>query len=563
MLTKNTASTQSHWKRYQQVIGVLVKYGFEDVVSHPPFNRFVSVVKNMAPLRDGKSVLQYTRYERVRMVCEELGTTFIKFAQIASNRPDLLPEELIHELTKFQDQALPVSKSKIHRALKKAYKRPLKDFFEHIDYNPLASASIAQVHRARTIGGKEVALKVQRPDISANIEADISILKNLANVIEYYFPQYMAFQPKELVRMFEISIRKELKFTLEAANIIRFQKQFAKHPDVYVPDVYPEYTTNQVLCMEFIDGFKITDLESIEASTGLTGKDLAQKGIGLYFEQVFEHGFFHADPHPGNIFVMKKTGQICFIDFGMMGFILEKDQEHIAELLLAISRQDVQGLKKSFLHFSAGDFFENEEELEQDIVEFFAAYENVTIESLDTDEIFRGLNSLFFDYKIKIPSNLLLLIKAMLIIEGVGLELDPKYNIVKNIDPYASKLLLRKFIPKKLKSDLLKHILDSSKLFTDLPEDISEIIRKIKRGKLHLEFEHKGLEPLTQKMETVSNRISFTLLLSALILGSSWIVAAGIPPLIFNMSVLGFAGFVLSGLLAFRLLYSIIKHGNF
>jgi ubiquinone biosynthesis protein len=563
MLSTQTSTSQSNWKRYQKVIGVLIKYGFEDVVSHPPFNRFKSVTTKLAPTRDGKSVLQYSRYERIRMVCEELGTTYIKFAQIASNRPDILPEELIHELTKFQDQVLPVPKIKIYRILTKEFDGPLNNYFEHIDYNPIASASIAQVHRARIIGGKEVVLKVQRPDISANIESDIAILKSLANVINQYFPQYEAFQPQELVRMFEISILKELKFTAEATNIVRFQKQFAKHPDVYVPAVYPEYTTNKVLCMEYIDGFKITDLKAIEENTGLTGPDLAKKGIDLYFEQIFRYGYFHADPHPGNIFVMKNTGQICFIDFGMMGFVLPKDQERIADLLLSISRRDVQGLKRSFIQFTEGNQLVRENELEQDIVEFFANYETVSIDILDANEVMKGLNSLFFDYKIKIPSNLLLLIKAMLIIEGVGLELDPKYNIVRNIDPYARKLLMRKFIPEKFKEDFIKSFFDLSKLLTELPEDLTAIFKKIKKGKLHVQFEHKGLQPFLHKMEIVSNRISFTLLLSALIMGSSWIITAKIPPYVYNVSLIGFIGFVVSGLLAFRLVYSIIKHGNF
>lgn len=563
MREPETIATQSHWKRYQKVIGVLIKYGFEDIVSHPPLSRFKSITGKLAPLRDGKSVLLYTRYERIRMVCEELGTTFIKFAQVASNRPDVLPEDLIHELTKFQDQALEVPKEKIQKILQEEYKRPLKDYFEYIDYNPLASASIAQVHRARTIGGREVVLKIQRPDISSNIEADIAILRSLVGIIEHYFPQYQAFQPRELLKMFETSILKELKFTAEAANIIRFQKQFAGHPDIYVPEVYPEYTTNQVLCMEYIDGFKITDIEAIEKTTGLTGRDLALKGIGLYFEQVFEHGFFHADPHPGNIFVMRETGQICFIDFGMMGFVLEKDQERIADLLLSISSRDIQGLKRSLIEFTEDNYLSNEQELEQDIVEFFANYESLAIENIDTDEVLRGLNALFFDYKIKVPSNLLLLIKAMLIIEGVGLELDPQYDIIKNIDPYARRLLLKRFAPEKFKGKFLRSFLQLSELVTELPEDIRETFYKIKSGKLHVEFEHKGLTPFLKKMETVSNRISFTLLLSALILGSSWIVTAEVPPYIFNISLLGFSGFVLSGLLAFRLLYSIIKHGDF
>ena len=278
---------QNHWKRYQQVMAVLVKYGFEDLIAHPPFNRLRSVTERLAPARNGKSVLHYTRHERIRMVCEELGTTFIKFAQIASNRPDLLARDLIEELTKFQDQALPVPESLIRQTLNDEYKRPLEDFFESIDYQPIASASIAQVHRAVTIGGQNVVLKIQRPNISENIEADIAILKNLASITNEYFPEYAVFQPNELVKMFETSIRKELKFTAEAANMMTFQKNFEGNADIYVPAVYPEYTTNRILCMEYIDGIKITDLAAIEAHCGMTGSTLAKKGIDLYFEQFF------------------------------------------------------------------------------------------------------------------------------------------------------------------------------------------------------------------------------------------------------------------------------------
>ena len=557
---------KSHWNRYTKVIGVLIKYGFEDVVAHPPFNRFAPIAGKLGPTREGRPVLDFTRYERLRLVCEELGTTFIKFAQIASNRPDILPEELIAELTHFQDQVVPVPEAAIRRVLASEYKRDLSEYFEHIDFKPIASASVAQVHRARTIGGKEVVLKVQRPDISDSIESDLHILKNLASVLEKYFPQYAVYQPKELVRMFELSIRKELKFTLEASSIIRFQDQFADHPGIYVPLVYPEYTTNKILCMEYIDGFKITDLKEIEVATGLTGRDLALRGIGLYFEQVFTHGFFHADPHPGNIFVLKDTGQICFIDFGMMGYVLEKDRQLMAELLVSISNRDVIAMKKSLLKFNEKGQIpkEKETELEQDIMEFFASYGNLAIEAIDSDEVIRGLNSLFYDYKIRVPSNLLLLLKALIIIEGVGLELDPKYNIVKNIDPYAKRLLLRNLSPDRIKKNIIKSAGDINRFLADIPEDVADIIHKIKEGKLHVEFEHKGLDAFYEKMEIVSNRISFTLLLTALVLGSSIIVMAEIPPLVYNnISLLGFIGFVISGVFSLRLIYSIIKHGNF
>ncbi len=250
--------------RYEKVISVLIKYGFEDIIAHPPFNRIVPKVGKWAPMRAGRSVITYTRYERMRMVCEELGPTFIKFAQIAANRPDLLPEELIAELAHFQDNAPTVPAGAIQEVFIREFGKPPEAIFQSFDYEPIAAASMAQVHRARLIGGKEVVLKVQRPGIRATIEQDIVILKQLAQLIMNYLPQYAAFQPVELVQMFEDSIRKELRFTVEANNLARFRQQFKGNPAIYVPDCYPEFTTDRVLCLEYIDGIKINDAEALK-----------------------------------------------------------------------------------------------------------------------------------------------------------------------------------------------------------------------------------------------------------------------------------------------------------
>ena len=505
--------------------------------------------------------MEYTRFERIRMACEELGTTFIKFAQIASNRPDILPEPLIEELTKLQDHAPVVPEKHIRHVLDTEFGKPIEELLEAVNYEPIASASIAQVHRARLIGGKEVVLKVQRPNVAKDIEADIQILKTIARTVEQYFPQYAAFQPMELVKMFEKSIRKELKFTTEASSLRRFHRQFKGNPDIYIPTYYQELSTDKVLCMEYIDGYKITD-KSAWNIAGTNGKELAKKGINLYFRQVFEHGFFHADPHPGNIFLMQ-DGRICFIDYGMMGTIIDSDKKMLAELLLSMHNQDVEGLKRSLIKFAGDAEVANLNELEYDIIDFFADYTDRTIDEIEGEEFIAALNCLFFDYNIRIPPNLLLLLKAFVIIEGVGLMLDPSYNIIKNIEPFASKLIAQQYNPKKLGQNMLKSLNELTELSTTIPDDTRTIIKKLKEGKLHIEFEHVGLEQLYKKMEITSTRISFTLVTVALILGSSLLVIADVPPHVGNIPVLGFAGFIASGFLGIRLLISFIKHGNF
>lgn len=549
--------------RYEQVIGTLLKYGFADVLAHPPFNRFLPKSRKFIPVRKGKPVTDFTRYERIRMVCEELGTTYIKFAQVASNRPDLLPEELLAQLTGFQDHAPVVPPEAIAEIFMEEFGDLPEHLFATFDYTPVASASMAQVHYATLADGREVALKVLRPGIRDVIEQDIQILRQLAQLLENYFPEYKSFQPLELVKMFETSIRKELHLRMEAANLVRFRHNFKDHPDIHVPRYYPDHSSDRVLCMDFIRGIKITDLEAL-AGIGLSGPALAIKGINLYFEQVFVHGFFHADPHPGNIFILEDQ-RICFVDFGMMGIVLDSDKILMANLLAAIADKDVSGLKRALLKFGKMEKLSStlDKELEYDIAEFLTDYSSVSLEDIEGMEVMNGVNRLFFTYKVRVPANLLLLLKALVIIEGVGLHLDPRYNIIPNITPFVRRLIAQKYSPAVLGRSMAKAAGDMIRLAGSLPEDLMEVMRKVRQGRLHIEFEHKGLEPFLREMDIVSNRLAFAILVAALILGSSLLVLAQIPPFIYNISALGFVGFVVSGLLALRLAWSILKHGNF
>ncbi|MBR9920654.1 MAG: AarF/ABC1/UbiB kinase family protein [Bacteroidetes bacterium] len=543
--------------RYEKVFATLIKYGFEDILSHPPFNKITPQTNILVPSREGRKVSQFTRYERIRLVCEELGTSYIKFAQIASNRPDLLPDELILELEKLQDKAPEVAISDIKKILKEELPRPMSELLEWFDEKPLASASIAQVHRARLIGGKEVVLKIQRPGIRNQIAADVAILKNIVSIIESRFPQYLVYQPRELVKMFEQSITEELSFRMEATNVVQFQEMFHDNEEIFIPALYRELSTDSVLCLEYVEGCKITDLEKLN-QFGISGPELALRGIRLYFEQVFEFGFFHADPHPGNIFVLE-DGRIALLDYGMVGSVIEKDKIHFAKLLLAIYNQDVQGLKKAILKFSTGLSKEKERELEYDIIYFLRQYSSVALEDIDGKEVMQGLNALFFDYKLKIPSNLLLLLKALVIMEGIGLKLDPQYDIIKNIGPYVQRLLSKKYNPIRLQKDLFHRIEETNALLNELPEDIREILQKIKSGKLHIEFEHKGLQPSAEILSSSIHKLSYTFLIVAVILASAMIIAAKIPPIIYNVSALGLFGFGISAILVIKMLFVLRK----
>ncbi|MGH1433459.1 MAG: ABC1 kinase family protein [Lewinella sp.] len=548
-------TTTSTLMRYEKVFGTFVKYGFEDLLAHPPLNKLVPQTNRFVPSRAGRKVSEFTRYERIRLVCEELGTTFIKFAQIASNRPDLLPDELITELAKLQDQVPPVALEEIYATLEQEFSRPWQEMVEYFEPQPLASASMAQVHRARLVGGREVVLKVQRPGIREVIAADITILNQLVSIIESYFPALLVYQPSELVKMFEQSITEELSFRREAANLLHFQQMFRDHSKVLIPAVYRELSTDKVLCMEYVPGYKITDLDKL-SQFNITGEELALRGIGLYFEQVFEHGFFHADPHPGNIFVLE-DGRIAFLDYGMVGTVSDRDKLLFAQLLLAIYDQDVQGLKKAILKFSTGLSKDKERELEYDIIYVLRQYASIALEDIDGMEVMQGLNALFFDYKIKLPANLLLLLKALVIMEGVGLQLDPNYDIIANIGPYVQRLLSKRYSPLRLRRELIRSAEDTTNLLRELPEDLREILRKVKEGKLHIEFEHKGLQPTADKLSESIKLLSYTLLVVAIIIASSLVVVAKIPPLVNGFALWGITGFGLAALLALRTIFSL------
>lgn len=548
-----TGNKSSSINRYRKVIQVLLKYGFEDIVSHPPFNRLIPPSDKLVPFRDGKSVFQYTRFERIRLVCEELGTTFIKIAQVASNRPDIFPDELISELAKLQDNVPAVGEAEIKSMILSELGKDPDELFASFDYSPIASASIAQVHKAVLHGGREVVLKILRPGTIETVEADMGILKNIAGIVEQYFPALAHFKAIEYVHVFEKTIKKEMRFKVEAGNIRRFAQLFENDPAVVCPIVYPEFCTNKILCLEYIRGYKIDDLEGIQRC-GWNRKELAKKGIDLYFEQIFFHGYFHADPHPGNIFVLPGK-KICFLDFGMMGVVTDQDKDLFTEIILIFSRKDRIGLKKLLLQFSSEEDPAKLNGLDYEIADFFNEYSLLSIHEIDMEEVIALVSRMFFEYKIQAPANLMLIGRALAIVEGIGLKLDPEYNIFDNIKPFGLKLLKERLSVKNLYQSMSGKILGWTRIAATLPDDLNEVLQKVKNGKLRLEFEHKGLQPLNQRLESTAVRISYSMIIASLVVGSSLIINSRIPPFVYGIPLLGFVGLLIALLLGIRMAF--------
>ncbi len=547
-----------YFKRYRQIIKILVKYGFEDIVAHTRFKGLNW--RKILPDREGIPAMEYSRHERIRLTCEELGPTFIKFGQILSNRPDIFPKELIVELEKLQDKVPSVPFEVLKPKLEREYGKPLSEIFESVDEHPLASASIAQVHKVKLKTGDDAVLKIQKPSIRKSVAADIEIMRDLAKIIERNFPESAVMQPVELVNTFEKAIRREMNFVTEATSMKRFTRNFADDTRTYVPRVYDEYTTPKVICQEFIDGKKLTDVEAIKAS-GLTPRDAAKIGLDLYFRQVFDYGFFHADPHPGNIFIMP-DGRLCFIDFGMMGSLTPEDQYTLGDLMYYIYVGDAKKLADTVQAMSRDSLIQKREEFEQEIKDFLEAATTTSISEVEMSDIIEGLRKVMYDYKIKISSNFHLLMRSLIIIEGVGLTIFPDYNLTEEVQPYARKIMAKRYSPTELFRRFYSSVQEVGELVLDLPNDVREIIKKMKQGTIHIQFEHQGLEPVMNKMDIVGNRVAFAVVVAAMILGSAIVIHSGIPPLYHNVSIIGIVTFALAGIFAFQLLISIIRHGK-
>ncbi|MCL0065645.1 AarF/UbiB family protein [Dehalococcoidia bacterium] len=552
--------THRHINRYREIVGVLVKHGFGDLITSGNFEKYIDFGRKLLPRERKRDVIPLSRWERARMVLEELGPTFIKFGQIMSNRADLVPPELIVELKKLQSAVPPFPEEKAKKLVEEELGKSVVELFSDYTTAPIASASIAQVHRAVLKNGEQVVIKVQRPGIEQIIKTDLEIMFHLAALMEKYVEEMSLFNPVAIVAEFERSIKKELDFHIEAAAIERFGGYFHTDRTIYVPTVYWGYSTSRVLTMEFIDGIQVSNMDAI-LTAGLDPKLLASRGADLVLKQVFEHGFFHADPHPGNIMALQGN-VVCFLDYGMMGGISIKDREYLSSILTGVVNSDASRITKTLLQISATPHFKKTDQLEYETQALLDQYSYRSLKSLNMGLILSQLINLIILYRLKAPPSFYLLTKALITIEGVGRMLDPGFDMVKHAKPFAKKLLKERMSPLKLTKDLYLSALDLSVLLRDLPSEVREILTQIKGGKIRIEFEHKGLEPMQETHNQISNRIAFAIVLAALLMSSALIVLADIPPRWNGVPMIGIVGFLGAGIMGFWLLISILRHGK-
>ena len=378
--------------------------------------------------------------------------------------------------------------------------------------------------------------------------------------MEKYLAGMDIINPVAIVKEFEKAIKNEMDFTIEASNIERFGRIFSEDDSIYVPKVYREYSTQKILTMEFIDGIKVSDIDAVRKA-GYDTKIIAEKGANLVLKQIFEYGYFHSDPHPGNIMVLDDH-VICFLDFGQMGVLPVKYREYLGDIIIGVTKKNAKQITKTLLRLADNEQRINTDELEVRVDALVERYAYLPLKEINMGQLLREIFNLILSYKLKMPSCIYLLLKALITIESVGRKLDPDFNMIKHTEPFAKKLLKERLSFRRFAKDVYSSASELGLLLRDFPAEIREIIKQIKLGKMKIEFEHKGLEPMLNKHDQISNRISFSIVLSSLVIGSSLIILSDIPPRWYGISIIGIIGFLGAGIMGFWLLISILKHGK-
>jgi len=551
--------TYRHIERYAEILGVLFKYGFDDLIHKAKIQHYLDFGRRILGRRDEK-VQTLSTPQRLRMALQELGPTFIKLGQLLSTRADLFPPEFIDELAKLRDEVPAFSFEESERILRAELKGDLEEFFQYIDPNPVAAASIGQVHRGRLPDGEDVAVKIQRPGIRRIVEVDLEILFHLATLMEKHVGGWEIHRPTRLVEEFGKVMSKELDFTFEAANMERFASQFLDEPTVYAPKVYREATTDRVLTMDYVEGIKSSSLQKMR-DLGYDLPLIAHRGADLLMKQIFVHGFFHGDPHPGNLVILPEN-VVCFLDMGNMGRLDREGRENIVDLVMGIVKRDPRSLADALLRMTAWGEEPERRGLEKDTSEFIDRHFYRSLKELNFGKLLNHFFEIAVRHRLRVHPDFLLFVKALSSIEGLGRDLDPDFDIIREAKPFVEQLHKERFYPRRILEDLLGSSSELMHLLRALPKDLQVLFRLAKTGKLKLEFEHLGLEPLIRTLERFSNRLSFAVVLASLVIGSSLIIHSGIPPRWHNIPVIGLAGYVVAAIMAFWLLVSILRRGR-
>jgi ubiquinone biosynthesis protein len=546
--------------RTREILGVLIKWGFEDVIINSTLRNLVPESTRIKWIRDEKPVMEYTRYERIRMAAAELGPTFVKLAQILSNRPDIIPEGLVKEFEKLQDRVPPFEYEVAKRIIEKEINQKLEDVFEWLDEKPLASASIGQVHKAKLKTGELVVVKVQRPDVAETIDRDMQIIKDVVHRADRYLKKQGILQADEVVRTFERSILKELDYRNEARNIERFRTTYKFRTDFYIPMVYREFSTDRILIMEYVEGCKITDMDQLR-KWGIDPKVVVERGMDIYLTMSFEFGYFHGDPHPGNILV-REDGVIILLDFGMIGQLMKKDKYAFAGIFISMARNDAKEMANNLIKLAVEHNITDMRQFVYDLNDLIEDYAYLDVSESSIQDVIQRLQKIMYEYHITVPGGIFIVFRAFAILEGIGKKMHPEFKTYDFIKPYGLRLVTEQLKPENLAEEANNRFSTFSSFVGTLPQEIRGIMQKTSRGKLHFEVELQGYGYALKKWDSITNRMSITYIICALMIASSIALLGNYPEemkFYYGINKWSFVGYCIAGGLFVILMYTIVR----
>ena len=535
-------------KRIRQITNILLKYGFEDIVANTPLKAIIPASRRLARLRGESIVHKYTRPELARMAAEELGPTFVKLAQILANRPDIVSEEYQHEFEKLQSQVAPFPTEQVKKIVEKELKKPLEELFLDFSEEPLGSASIGQVHKAKLQNGKDVVVKVQRPDVAAKVMTDLAIIKDIVKRADKFFKSQGFYNIMDIVVAFEKSIKKELDYTNEARYIDQFRTYYKDYKNFYVPKAFLEYTTRQVMVLELIKGCKITDVNQLQ-KWGHDPTKIAEVGMDIYLTQIFQHGYFHADPHPGNILI-QEDGTICLIDFGMVGKLTKNDRFAFAGVLIAMAQKNPSEMARNFKKLSIDSEIEDEKVFENALAELIDDFVSLDVNQSSMSDMAARLQEIIRDFRLKVPGGVFIILRALTILEGIGKTIHPNFQTYEFFRPYGVKIFLDQYSPQNIAEDALNTGRNFAGFLNDFPREVREILKKLRKGRLHVETELSGYEPAIHSITKAIRFLALSIIIVGLLLSSALVTSVKTS----NISTISIIGFSFAGLLMIVLL---------
>ncbi len=543
----------TRFQRYRQIADVLVKYGFGILVEEViPGGRRLQALRRSPG--EERSV-----YERIRLAIEELGPTYIKFGQIMSTRRELLPPELIEELQKLQDQVAPLPFEEIRPVIQR-YCPNLEECFDIIEEEPVAAASLSQVHRAVMRDGRVVALKVQRPGIVDLIETDLLILQSLARRVESLSPALRVYNLRGMVDEFSLQIRRELDFAQDGMNADRLRRNMRGIPGVKIPRVHWGISGPCLLAMDYVEGVRIDDVAAIRAF-GLFPEDIADLGFSAYIQQIFVDGFFHGDPHPGNLLVTRR-GEVVFLDYGIVGVLRPERRRAFADLLLAMTRTDVAGviaaLEKLDVHISPADL----DSVKDDLYLVLLDYREMRLERVNFAIAIRGLTDILRRYHIRVPSNLMLMMKVVVMVIDIGTRLDPSFNFDQRIRPYLARIIAQQRFSPETMAKTVWSLADAAEGLLAIPGNVNETLKTLSEGTVTIELEDTDLGKIVGVIDRTSDKLIVGLVVAAIVVGSSLVLRVADLPIPGYVTTLAVVGYVFAVLVGFYAVYNILRHGR-